>query len=125
MAGQDYLLCLYNMQRKVLRTNRCEYEADIKNKIVKASENRKLIVMGAGENCKKLMKSMDLKPIKIVDNYKAGECWNGHIIDSADEIVVEDDTLILVTPSRYIELVQQLNKMGISSSRIVIGYFII
>lgn len=49
---------------------------------------------------------------------------NEYVIDPVSEIAVEDDTLILVTPLRYIELVQQLNRMGISSSRIVIGCFI-
>lgn len=122
--GEDFLLCQYSMVTGRKQARQTAHETEMIHKLAATSEAGRLIVFGAGSNAKSLMEAFNLKPTGVFDSYLAGKQWNGYEVRKPEDIPVEDNSVILVTPSRYVEMVQQLNDLNISSNRIIIGCFL-
>lgn len=122
--GEDFVLCQYSLVEGRKPTRRTLYEIEMIHRLIEASDNEQLMVFGAGINGIKLIEAFQLKPIRVFDSFLVGNYWNGYKVEKPENIPTEDDSVILVTPSKYVELVQQLNALNISSNRIIIGRFL-
>lgn len=120
-AGMDYILYARNPIGNIpwrKSENRNEDMALIK----RASLDGKLVIFGAGMTAKRLIDALELKPILIVDNIKAGSFLRELRVEKPEKISLFEDKKILVAAFDYGDIVKQLNGMGISSKDIILGY---
>lgn len=121
VLGEDYLIYSRQMTQSIQRISASERNVNVQ-KLKDASEENRLIVFGAGTTANRLISSLKLKPLKIVDNYKAGIEFCNVVVEKPTDVMVDPEYVFLVAAFDYVEVVRQLNAMGISSQRIILGY---